>query len=270
MSTGKYDDATTIAAIADPGRRAILDLLRAEDGRPVKHLEGALPHLGRHAVLKHVGVLERAGLVVTRKVGRNRLCYLNPTPLLDLARQWTTTYTAHWGSGLIRLRDRIETDTSASTTEGTRMTTNRTTTPDLVQQIVINAPIERVWEAITTDDARNWYFGCSMTNVDADSDYACQTPDGVALIKGRNVTVDAPRRLVQTFDAVWDEGVAADAPSEVTWLLEQEGPLTTLTIEHRGIAGTETGRQATGGWLFLTSSLKTYVETGTALPQEMG
>lgn len=270
MSSGRYDEASTIAAIADASRRTVLDLLRAEDGRPVKELEAALPHLGRHAVLKHVGVLERAGLVVTRKVGRRRLCYLNPSPLLDLARRWTREYTAAWGSHLVRLRDHVETGRSTTTeTKGTTMTSAQTTAPDLVQQVVINASIERVWEAITTDEARNWYFGCSMTSIDAAAEYACQTPEGVALIKGRTVEVEPPHRLVQTFDAVWDEDVSSDAPSEVTWLLRQDGPLTTLTVEHRGVAGTETGRQASGGWLFLVSSLKSYVETGTALPNGM-
>lgn len=260
-ATGRYDAASTIAAIADPSRRLILDLLRAEDGRPVRALEEALPHLGRHAVLKHVGALERAGLVLTRKVGRQRLCYLNPVPLLDLARQWTTDYTAGWAHQLIGLRDQTETP------ERNHIMTEQA--PDLVQQIVIHAPIQRVWDAITTADAQQWYFGSRPSTTEQGADYTVDDADGHTHIRGTNLEVDPPRLLVQTFDARWDEGVGADEPSHVTWRLEERGPLTYVTVEHRGVAGTETGRQSAGGWAYLLSNLKTYVETGSPLPAGM-
>ncbi|OOC02293.1 hypothetical protein B0293_33205 [Amycolatopsis azurea DSM 43854] len=264
MSTGsgQYDAAVTIAAIADPSRRLILDLLRAKDGQAVRAYEEALPHLGRHAVLKHVSVLERAGLLLTRKVGRQRFCYLNPVPLLDLARQWTTDYSAAWGHQLIDLRNHTETLERNST-----MTDQA---PDFVQQVVIHAPIQRVWDAITTTDAHRWYFGARLSTTEQGADYTIDDTDDRTHIRGTNLEVDPPRLLVQTFDARWDEGVRADAPSHVTWRLEERGPLTFVTVEHRGVAGTETGRQSARGWPCLLSSLKTYLETGSPLPLPAG
>lgn len=260
-STGQYDAAATIAAIADPGRRVMLDLLRAKGGQPVRALEDALPHLGRHAVLKHVGVLERAGLLLTRKLGRQRICYLNPVPVLDLARQWTTDYSAAWGHQLIGLRNYSEILE--------RNITMTDQAPDFVQQVVIHAPLQRVWDAITTTEAHEWYFGSRLSTTEQGADYTIDDTVDHTHIRGTNLEVDPPRLLVQTFDARWDEGVRADAPSHVTWRLEERGPLTFVTVEHRGVAGTETGRQSAMGWPYLLSNLKTYVETGSPLPAGM-
>lgn len=97
-----------IAAIADPTRRRILDLLRADDGQPIAALAEAVSPLGRHVVLKHVRVLETAGLVVTRKVGRQRLCYLNAVPIVQLAQRWIDDFGARAASGLLSLKTDLE------------------------------------------------------------------------------------------------------------------------------------------------------------------
>ncbi|MCD4526414.1 SRPBCC domain-containing protein [Nocardioides sp. cx-173] len=211
--------------------------------------------------MKQVQVLERAGLVLTRKVGRQRLCYLNPVPLLDLARQWTTDFSAGWAHQLIGLRDQTETIERNPT-----MTDSSASAPDFVQQVVIHAPVQRVWDAITTADAHQWYFGSRLSTTEQGADYTMDDTDGRTHIRGTNLEVDPPRLLVQTFDARWDEGVSADEPSHLTWRLEERGPLTFVIVEHRGVAGTETGRQSVGGWPYLLSNLKTYVETGSPLP----
>jgi len=97
-----------IAAIADPSRRRILDALRARDGRSVGDLTEALAPLGRHAVLKHVGVLEAAGLVVSRKEGRVRRCYLNAVPIVELAQRWIDDFGARASVGLLALKFDLE------------------------------------------------------------------------------------------------------------------------------------------------------------------
>ena len=106
METSETD--AVIAAIADPTRRRILDALRADDGQPVGALTEALSPLGRHVVLKHVRVLERAGLLVTRKVGRQRLCYLNAVPIVQLAQRWIDDFGARAASGLLSLKNDLE------------------------------------------------------------------------------------------------------------------------------------------------------------------
>lgn len=97
-----------IAAIADPTRRRLLDALRAQDGLSVNELTDAVAPLGRHVVLKHVRVLEEAGLVVTRKVGRRRLCYLNAVPIVQLAERWIDDFGARAASGLTALKRHLE------------------------------------------------------------------------------------------------------------------------------------------------------------------
>ncbi|KAA9136118.1 ArsR/SmtB family transcription factor [Microbacterium caowuchunii] len=98
------DTDSVIAAIADPSRRRILDALRARDGQRVGELTDALAPLGRHAVLKHVRVLEAAGLVVSRKEGRARVCHLNPVPIVQLAQRWIDDFGARASAGLLALQ----------------------------------------------------------------------------------------------------------------------------------------------------------------------
>ena len=97
-----------IAAIADPSRRRILDALREDDGQSIGELTDELAVLGRHAVLKHVGVLEAAGLVVSRKEGRVRRCYLNAVPIVALAQRWITDFGARASTGLLALKSDLE------------------------------------------------------------------------------------------------------------------------------------------------------------------
>ena len=97
-----------IAAIADPSRRRILDALRDADGQTIGDLTERLAPLGRHAVLKHVGVLEHAGLVVTRKTGRVRRCHLNAVPIVELAQRWIDDFGARAASGLLALKSDLE------------------------------------------------------------------------------------------------------------------------------------------------------------------
>jgi len=79
-------------AIADPSRRQLLDAMRESDGRTLGELSELLPNLTRFGVAKHLGVLESAGLVVTRKVGRSKHHYLNPVPIQDIADRWIDRY----------------------------------------------------------------------------------------------------------------------------------------------------------------------------------
>ena len=97
-----------IAAIADPTRRRLLDALRVKDGQSIGELTETVAPLGRHVVLKHVRVLEEANLIVTRKIGRQRLCYLNAVPLVQLAERWIDDFGARAASGLTALKRHLE------------------------------------------------------------------------------------------------------------------------------------------------------------------
>jgi DNA-binding transcriptional ArsR family regulator len=97
-------------ALADPTRRALLDQLFERDGQSLSALEGRLP-MSRFGVMKHLRVLEGAGLVTTRKHGRERLHYLNPVPIRLVYERWVSKYAESWAAGLSRLKDDLEEDT---------------------------------------------------------------------------------------------------------------------------------------------------------------
>jgi DNA-binding transcriptional ArsR family regulator len=99
-------------ALADPTRRRILDLLK-----PGPATTGALcaqfPELSRFAVMKHLGILEEAGLVLARRDGRQRWNYLNAVPIRQVYERWMGPFAELWSSSLLRLKDYVELGISA-------------------------------------------------------------------------------------------------------------------------------------------------------------
>jgi DNA-binding transcriptional ArsR family regulator len=108
MQTREDETDVVVAALADPTRRRLLDALRVEDGRTIGSLTEAVAPLGRHVVLKHVRILEAAGLVATRKVGRERRCHLDAVPIVRLAERWIDDFGARVGAGLSQLKTELE------------------------------------------------------------------------------------------------------------------------------------------------------------------
>src|SRR5215218_4467288 len=94
-------------ALADPTRRSLLDELFREDGQTLSALEQRLP-MTRFGVMKHLKVLEEAGLVVTRKRGREKLHFLNPVPIRLIHDRWVSKYSEPWVSGLADLKRDLE------------------------------------------------------------------------------------------------------------------------------------------------------------------
>lgn len=97
-------------ALADPGRRALLDALRDEDGRTLVELCAVLPALTRFGVMKHLAVLEAAHLVTTRREGRAKRHFLNPVPIREIHDRWISRYAEPWVSALVELRRTAETE----------------------------------------------------------------------------------------------------------------------------------------------------------------
>src|SRR3954454_14770669 len=94
-------------ALADPTRRSLLDELFREDGQTLGALEARLP-MTRFGVMKHLKVLEEAGLVVTRRRGREKLHSLNPVPIRLVHDRWVSKYAVPWAAGLISLKTDLE------------------------------------------------------------------------------------------------------------------------------------------------------------------
>lgn len=101
-SVSDHGDAV-FKALADPGRRALLDALYADDGQSLGELCGVLPDLTRFGVMKHLAVLAAAGLVVTHKVGRTKHHYLNPVPLRRIHDRWLSKYAIAGADALLDL-----------------------------------------------------------------------------------------------------------------------------------------------------------------------
>lgn len=94
-------------ALADPTRRALLDALFAEDGQTLTSLEQRLP-MSRFGVMKHLKVLEEAGLVVTRRQGREKLHYLNPVPIQLVHDRWVSKFAQPWTAALVEIKQQLE------------------------------------------------------------------------------------------------------------------------------------------------------------------
>jgi DNA-binding transcriptional ArsR family regulator len=101
-------------ALSDPTRRRILDLL-AEHERTTGELSAAFPKLSRFAVMKHLAVLKRAGLLAIRREGRRRFNTLDPVPLREVFRRWVGRYETIWADALLDIRDQSESQRKGAT-----------------------------------------------------------------------------------------------------------------------------------------------------------
>jgi DNA-binding transcriptional ArsR family regulator len=103
------DDGLVFKALADPARRRLLDLLFARDGRSLTELElESELEMTRFGVMKHLRLLETAGLVVTRRSGRQKLHFLNPVPIRLIHDRWIDKYTERHVSALAHLKSQLE------------------------------------------------------------------------------------------------------------------------------------------------------------------
>ena len=95
-------------ALADSSRRALLDALHARDGQRLNELCAVLPELTRFGVMKHLAVLEGAGLVVTERVGREKRHHLNPVPIQQIHDRWLSKYARPFTRALVGLQRQLE------------------------------------------------------------------------------------------------------------------------------------------------------------------
>ena len=144
------DDNQVFKALADPTRRLLLDALYERDGQTLTEL-GEGRDMTRFGVMKHLRLLEEAGLVATRRSGREKLHFLNPVPIRLIHDRWIDKYTEPWVAVLSDLKHRLE------------------NTMEKVYEIYIRSTPERLWEAITDPEIRSKYnFGARV-----DSEWTC-------------------------------------------------------------------------------------------------
>ena len=243
-------------ALADANRRRLLDRLRERDGQALGELETVLPGMTRFGVMKHLRVLEEAGLITTRRDGRQKLHFLNPVPIRLISDRWISRYAAPFVNAMADLKTVLEAEQPMSA-------------PKQVYEIFIRASAERVWQGITDGNlTKQYYYGSELrSDLAVGGAFNYVDHDGNPMLDGKVLESDPPRRLVTTFAAVWDPATAGDRPSRVTYELTPMGPVTKLTLIHDDFDGeTATYRQVAGGWSFILSGLKSLLETGEPLP----
>jgi len=242
---GGMDDV--FRALADPTRRSLLDELFKRDGQTLSALEKRLP-MTRFGVMKHLRVLEEAGLVATRRRGREKLHFLNPVPIRLVHDRWVSKYAEPWAATLSDLKRRLEERTM-----------------EKVFEIYIKTTPERLWEAITDSEMRRKYnFGAVVTSDWTPGSCYRGVGRGTPIFEGENLQVDPPRRLVQSFRALWGEDVKSEATSRVTWEIEPVGDSCRLIVTHDQLRE-GANNQLYGGWPMILSGLKTLLETGETL-----
>jgi uncharacterized protein YndB with AHSA1/START domain len=136
-----------------------------------------------------------------------------------------------------------------------------------VFEIYIKTTPERLWEAITDPEQRRRYsFGVAVSSDwTPGSRYEGRAPQlAEPIVEGENLEVDPPRRLVQSFDATWGEGVRAEETSRVTGEIEQVEDSCRLTVVHDRLRD-GANSELFGGWPMILSGLKTLLETGEDL-----
>jgi uncharacterized protein YndB with AHSA1/START domain len=136
-----------------------------------------------------------------------------------------------------------------------------------VFEIYIKTTPERLWEAITDPEMRAKYSFGVQTSSDwtAGSSYESSVPGVIDIAAGENLEVDPPRRLVQSFTALWSDEVKAEGTSRVTWEIEPVGDDSCqLTVTHDQLSD-DANAELYGGWPMILSGLKTLLETGEKL-----
>jgi len=236
-------------ALADPTRRSLLDELFKQDGQTLSALEQRLP-MTRFGVMKHIRVLVEAGLITTKRRGREKLHFLNPVPIQLLHDRWVSKYTEPWAAALTELKRTIE-----------------EAEMEKVFEIYIKTTPERLWAAITSAEMRQKYnFGVGVTSDwTRGSSYAGRSPiSPTPILAGENLEVEPPLRLVQSFNALWSDDVKAEGTSRVTWQIEPVGDSCRLVVTHDQMRE-GASEELYGGWMMILSGLKTLLETGETL-----
>ena len=235
-------------ALADPTRRDLLDELFRQDGQTLGMLEEKFS-MTRFGVMKHLKQLEGAGLVVTRKRGREKLHFLNPVPIRLVHDRWVSKYAEPWAAALSEIKQKLEKPM------------------EKIFEIYIRTTPERLWEAITDPDIRSKYnFGAGVrSDWTPGARLELGHPAVPSLLgDGEVLEVDPPRKLVHTMTALWSDEVKSEGASRVTWEIEQVADSCRLIVTHDQLRD-GANDQIYGGWPMILSGLKTWLESGELL-----
>jgi uncharacterized protein YndB with AHSA1/START domain len=247
--------APTFRALSDPSRRHLLDRLFERDGQTLNELSAHLPAMTRFGVMRHLGVLEEAGLITTRREGREKRHFLNPVPIRLVHDRWIGKFAEPVVGAMAAIKRTLEAEAM--------------TAPDHVYSVYIKASPDRVWRAITDGvETEQYYYG---TRVDSDWSKGGRIvyayPDGSTAADGEVLDIEPGKFVRMTFLAHWDPEYKAAGPVTMTWDIEaQDDGGSLLTVTTSGLVeGSKMATEFSGGIVYIVSGLKTYVETGAPL-----
>jgi uncharacterized protein YndB with AHSA1/START domain/DNA-binding transcriptional ArsR family regulator len=260
-------DDRVFKALADPTRRLLLDRLFVQDGRTLSDLESDVD-MTRFGVMKHLRLLEEAGLVITRKSGREKLHFLNVVPIRLIHDRWIDKYTEPQVAQLTALKTELE---LPMTTAATAMTVQ-------VHRVFIKATPQAIWDAITKPEWSTRYGYRAVVKYDlraggrfealAGDSMPGMAPDA-CVVEGEVVEADPPHRLVQTWRPTWLDESATTLTYEIK---EGQDGVCSLTLTHDLHDAPQTAAQtagnvegAGGGWPEVLSDLKSLLETGSGM-----
>ncbi len=264
-------------ALADDSRRRLLDRLNARNGQNLRDLCDGLG-MARQSVSKHLAILEAAHLVATVRLGREKLHYLNPVPINDIAERWIKQYDRERVRALSDLKQVLEASSMAS---GTTEAGRPPAAPAFVYTTYIATTPEQLWRALTDPTFTRRYWGVALeTDWQVGSPITWQVA-GVTITDPEQVVLeyDPYRRLAYTWQAItpefakvvgFSDDYVARATSEprsrVRFELEPQGQVVKLTVAHEGFEpGSVVLESVSGGWPQVLSSLKSFLETGEAI-----
>ncbi|XID94971.1 ArsR/SmtB family transcription factor [Paenibacillaceae bacterium WGS1546] len=249
------EDNVIFKALADPSRRFLLDLLQASDGRSLSELCEHLD-MSRFGVMKHLNILEEAGLITTQKAGREKLHYLNPAPITRIYNRWVSKYAEPWAMHLNHLKTDLERESMQE---------------KHVYQIWIRTSPERLWQAITDPEktVQFLYQSRVLSDWQIGGEVRYMNEQGETTAIGELEAFDPPRKLSYTWKLLAVPETAAEPPSRITYDIaakDNKPGVCTLTVTHDRLEQSpETYRFVGNGWPGVMSNLKTFLETGTPL-----
>lgn len=248
----EHDDEV-FKALGDVSRRRLLDLLFERDGQSLSELQAHLP-MTRFGVMKHLQILEGAGLITTRKIGREKLHYLNPIPIQLVYDRWVSKYARPFARTLTGLKHELEAVTMPEK-------------PAHVFTIFIRTTPEKLWQALTDGElTRHYYDGCRVESTwEPGAPYRYIDSQGNTVVEGEILECDPPRHLVTTFRPLWMHN-DKKYTSKLTYEIEAAESVCKLTLIHDDLDPVYAAELGIAeGASRILSGLKTLLETGEPL-----
>ena len=252
-------------ALADGTRRAILDHLR--DGpRKTGDIAARFGEMSRYGVMKHLAVLESAGLVVVERKGRERWNHLNAAPLRGIYERWVSRYEDQWAGSLLRLKRAMESPVGKDSTMGIKMLEQKARIAQVVCEVVIDAPRSKVYRA-WFDRTADWFYDkepglhdhASHCEERMGGKFYMDTPGGGFNVLGEITMIKPQTKIRLRGDCTMPEAVLMN----MTVSFEDDGAGTRVRVDHHmmGEFSDEAPAEFEEGWMDGLVKLKALLES---------